>query len=1088
MPLLSRSTGAVSLFDVRLTNAHKNVIVLRGSPGNAASIHLTGNVVLSLTEPLSIKRISLRIYGKLRLQWTDTSTISRTGAARHYRYESTVYEKDWPNLELASGSLEVPANQGNSGNTANSSSNNNNNTSANGSSNNTSSSLALLSSSSSSHGSSTPSSSHTLAQGNHEFPFETIIPGSIDESVEGLDGGHVVYRIVATIERGRFANNVTCKRHLRVVRTLGSDVLELSQSVSIDNTWPQKIDYSISIPNKALAVGSLINISMELSPLLKGLRLGSIRILLAEQVSLATPTGGQHQYERCVVEHIIPAPADGLRGRDMWSIRESFALPANLAKCTQDCVVHSSIKVGHKLKFAVSLKNPDGHTSELRASLPVYVFISPNVPVRAPDSSRTVIFDHQQTLPMGSNVVSGDLLEVNAPPNYANHVYDRLWSDIAPANFDSPIHSGAATPLHSRSRRNSNDQLGASGLGMTPASHQPLSDAHARSLLVDNLRQLQMEQRAQQGQGADDSAPISQGRASGSNSNNDSGTNLQGLYATNSSDSDNSNGSSSSANNNNNNGITITARQTLAAACEGGEASAASASGGSALSRAIASAGLHGALPDQGSPIIDTTILSAASNGGPGSSSLASALSSTDLMGATPQSPDVMHLSYPVSPSLSSAPSHAQLEVLSRVPSYQTAISSDSPVGFEEAPQYEASLSHVPSSTSSMGAAASQAIAGPRRSARSVTNLSSSPLFSPSTPQSGNPHLRKASQTSRSATHLRDLVSSHFSARPGSSGNGASSSARTRSPSPVGQQPSPIIGHVNTSAGASTNTFLGAPLRVRASSSSTNTTSGAGAELVRSRQTSPSTAVRTPRNGGASDGAAQQQTPAPAFQLPSPSRAVTRSSSSSSRARSQSTGATPLSPGLSAFPASPGNNNSNNNITTSIANSSASGLAPVPPTLVENEITEDFSSAGGLSTHANGSSTPSGSTSSFGSFMRARNASFSKSASILGYHGSSSGSGSGSSTPGLAYANGAGSSSSNLAAQSNGGGRHRVRSGGSSANISGTSTPTFTNSQRTNSTRSLLEEATKFLHLSKSPAAAASTSSASATASAGSRS
>lgn len=543
MPLLSRSSGSVSLFDIRLNNVHKNVIVLRGSPGNAASVHLTGNVVLSLTDPLSIKRITLKLYSKVKLQWTDSSAISRTGAPRHYRYETTLYEKEWPNLEMGStlstngsrspnstssnnnhnghatfslspvNSLTTPQSHDNSNDNSNDNNHNNNSTnhgtatssgSRSNSRNNSFTNLQGLtlssnnnggSSSSLSHlngftGSVTPSASHTLAQGNHEFPFETIIPGSLDESVEGLEGGQVIYKLVATIERGRFNNNIVAKKHVRVVRTLGSDVLELSQSVSIDNTWPKKIDYSISVPNRAIALGSIIFVSLVLSPLVKGLKLGNIKIRLVEQVHLAIPGGITTSYDRVVIDQLIPATEDGYADSDVWKLEESFALPASLAQCTQDCVIHSYIKVSHKLKFAVSLKNSDGHTSELRASLPVYVFISPNVPVAVPSSSSntsssnnnstalsssssqrpsSIIFDAAGQTNVagitfdsnGNPLVSSDLLDMAAPPNYEDRIYDRLWSDIPPVNLDSPAPSGSATPLNffARSRRNS-DQYG----------------------------------------------------------------------------------------------------------------------------------------------------------------------------------------------------------------------------------------------------------------------------------------------------------------------------------------------------------------------------------------------------------------------------------------------------------------------------------------------------------------------------------------------------------------------------------------------------------------------------------------------------
>ena len=78
------------------------------------------------------------------------------------------------------------------------------------------------------------SSCRTLPQGNYEFPFSLILPGSLTESLEGIDNAAVVYRLQATVERPKSADLI-CMKHLRVVRTLSPDAVELSESTAIDN-------------------------------------------------------------------------------------------------------------------------------------------------------------------------------------------------------------------------------------------------------------------------------------------------------------------------------------------------------------------------------------------------------------------------------------------------------------------------------------------------------------------------------------------------------------------------------------------------------------------------------------------------------------------------------------------------------------------------------------------------------------------------------------------------------------------------------------------------------------------------------------
>ncbi|KAK9468916.1 hypothetical protein V1512DRAFT_258203 [Lipomyces arxii] len=403
MSFLQRTSSSLSFFDIRLYSADHDVIIVRGTPDESAGVLVKGAVVLSFLESVSVKRISLRLYGTVRMNWQDTAQSSRGITQRNNRFEKVVFEHTWNFLDWEKGK---------------------------------------------------PVTSHTIGQGNYEYPFEVVLPGAINESVEGLDGGSVIYKMKAIVERGRFANNLIKKKHIRVVRTLGPEALELFQTMSIENVWPSKIDYSISIPSKAVPIGSATPIHLLLQPLLKGLRLGQIVIVLKEYYTLHIPHGAGHASVRTVSQVTIPAPEvseDDIPG-GVWDIRDAFQIPPNLIKCTQDCDIPGFIEVRHKLKFAVSLKNPDGHVSELRASLPIALFISPNVPVN--DGG-----DQRQLQPLTENV------DTNAPPKYDDHIYDRLWEDISISGMNTPITSGSSTP-HVRSRRNSGEN--ADTLGFTP--------------------------------------------------------------------------------------------------------------------------------------------------------------------------------------------------------------------------------------------------------------------------------------------------------------------------------------------------------------------------------------------------------------------------------------------------------------------------------------------------------------------------------------------------------------------------------------------------------------------------------------------
>lgn len=73
--------------------------------------------------------------------------------------------------------------------------------------------------------------SETLPAGNYEYPFEAVLPGDSPESVEGLPDTWVIYRMKATVQRGRFAKDVQARKHLRVIRTFDESALELSHAM-----------------------------------------------------------------------------------------------------------------------------------------------------------------------------------------------------------------------------------------------------------------------------------------------------------------------------------------------------------------------------------------------------------------------------------------------------------------------------------------------------------------------------------------------------------------------------------------------------------------------------------------------------------------------------------------------------------------------------------------------------------------------------------------------------------------------------------------------------------------------------------------
>lgn len=339
----------------------------------------------------------------------------------------------------------------------------------------------------------------TLPAGNYEYPFDFTLPGDTSESVEGIPEASITYRLKATVGRGKLAYDLHAYKHLRIIRTLESGALEFLHAMSVENIWPNKLEYSIIIPQKAVVFGGVVDMEMRFTPLLKGLELGEVTAKMMEtrECVIQGSTGiniREHRTERDVAtwkfavtreEHWHDMIEE--TGQEGWALTKQLSLPKKLRQCIQD-LNHHGIKVRHKIKLTVALKNPDGHISELRATLPVSIFISPNIP-----------FDEQ------GNMVSqapGEAVSQQsastAPPGYGEHILDQLYEDMDVSGFQTPgIQSGMSSPFYAQSRSGSAENLHSMNHSapMSPAAlssrlHDLSLDASQRSISYYSLNSL----------------------------------------------------------------------------------------------------------------------------------------------------------------------------------------------------------------------------------------------------------------------------------------------------------------------------------------------------------------------------------------------------------------------------------------------------------------------------------------------------------------------------------------------------------------------------------------------------------------------
>jgi hypothetical protein len=318
-------------------------------------------------------------------------------------------------------------------------------------------------------------STHKVKAGVIEWPFEFELDPAMPESVEGLRETFIVYHLHASVSRpGWNAKDIVAQEHIRIVRTLGQDSMEMTRSRVNADIWANKISYSISIPSDAIVFGTSITADVELSPIKKGIRLGKVELRLMETVvkrvqasEVPDIRGDRSKSEETEVAKFdmeFPeesrltyedeTPDNPTMADEMYRFKATLPLPKSLNQCRQDVDTHQ-INVTHRFKLMVNIHNPEGHVSQLVCRLPVKLFISPNLPVD----------ERNEVCGTISGITDAEIntaeTSVVAPPEYGRHQLDQIFSGIDPAGYITRAGSGSATPsgIYAGSRRGSHDNI-----------------------------------------------------------------------------------------------------------------------------------------------------------------------------------------------------------------------------------------------------------------------------------------------------------------------------------------------------------------------------------------------------------------------------------------------------------------------------------------------------------------------------------------------------------------------------------------------------------------------------------------------------
>jgi hypothetical protein len=237
-----------------------------------------------------------------------------------------------------------------------------------------------------------------------------------------------------------------------------------------------------------------------LIPLRKGVEITTIKMELIESRQLFADYAGRrisHQTDIQVAckeadmpansAHLVPPELEDVDALfdESHRFQMSLDLPKSLKHCRQS-VDTENIRLSHKLRLYVNLKNPEGHTSQLLVKNHVHLFISPNLP---PNEDQSVLVDNN----ILTQQAIQDEANQNAPPTYGLHQLDELYNDIDPSGFMTPggwrstMNSGANTPFFAQSRRGS-----AEDLSLDAVAHQQDGPGVSTIALQHRLQNLNM--------------------------------------------------------------------------------------------------------------------------------------------------------------------------------------------------------------------------------------------------------------------------------------------------------------------------------------------------------------------------------------------------------------------------------------------------------------------------------------------------------------------------------------------------------------------------------------------------------------------
>ncbi|KAH6951400.1 hypothetical protein DER45DRAFT_635441 [Fusarium avenaceum] len=212
----------------------------------------------------------------------------------------------------------------------------------------------------------------------YEWSFELFVSGDQKETFKGCNRCSITYILEASTIHYDTTESSYTFAPIRIIRSPAFSSYELMDPTTVQGKWAERAEYNVSIRHRAIALGGLIPIDAQIVQLSPTAKVIKARFYLRERHAVEDKHSMNcvdYEGQRIVTEW--PLELDDTRLLHSW--QQCLHLPRALRNCSPDFSL-CGVAISHTLHFEVTM-NTNGTITEEEISMPIHLFISPELPV-----------------------------------------------------------------------------------------------------------------------------------------------------------------------------------------------------------------------------------------------------------------------------------------------------------------------------------------------------------------------------------------------------------------------------------------------------------------------------------------------------------------------------------------------------------------------------------------------------------------------------------------------------------------------------------------------------------------------------------